>query len=255
METSKDIQEAEGHLKEASAEVNQAVKDLERAEQNLERAQAELEEAEHHRVIHFWLDGEPEETSQEVWTPNAIIQQFGKKDPATHYLVQLKGDETITYKDKGAEPIKLHEGEKFQIISTGPTPVSDGSTRLGAPGFIDGLRALGYNPSTVPDKPDHVMIDYMVETGQFAGKRVRLGFIVPADFPITPPSGPHVSPHIHPIKAGGDHPLGGIGDSPSFSQAPGDAWQYWSRPFTNWGATKKTVAVYMNHIFQLWHTQ
>jgi len=33
---------------------------------------------------------------------------------------------------------------------------------------------------------------------------------VPSDFPNTPPTGPHVSPHIHAICQGGVHPAGGI---------------------------------------------
>jgi hypothetical protein len=77
----------------------------------------------HHHEIHFFVDGEPAETDQKELTPNQIIKNFGDKDPATHYLVQV-GPPRISYQGKGDEPIKLHNGERFQIISTGPTPVS-----------------------------------------------------------------------------------------------------------------------------------
>ena len=79
----------------------------------------------HHREIHFTVDGEPCETDQRELTPNQIITQFGHKDPKTHYLVQIEGQHhRISYQGKGDEPIELHDGMRFQIISTEPTPVS-----------------------------------------------------------------------------------------------------------------------------------
>jgi hypothetical protein len=78
----------------------------------------------HHHEIHFFVDGEPHETDKRDLTPNEIIKDFGEKDPATHYLVRIEGHHRISYEGKGNEPIKLHDGERFQIVSTGPTPVS-----------------------------------------------------------------------------------------------------------------------------------
>lgn len=74
--------------------------------------------------IHFFVDGEPYETLEHDLTPNDILRKFAEKDPATHYLVQIQGNHRISYQDKGNEPIKMHEGMRFQVISTGPTPVS-----------------------------------------------------------------------------------------------------------------------------------
>lgn len=74
--------------------------------------------------IHFFVDGEPFETVQREWTPNAIIRKFGEKDPATHYLVRIEGQHRQSYEGKGEDPIEIHNGERFQIVSTGPTPVS-----------------------------------------------------------------------------------------------------------------------------------
>jgi len=37
--------------------------------------------------------------------------------------------------------------------------------QTGAEYFLQGLRDLGYEPVTLPDKPEHVVIDYAVESG------------------------------------------------------------------------------------------
>lgn len=124
--------------------------------------------------------------------------------------------------------------------------------------FIDGLREMGFNPTALSGKSDHIFFDYAVKIGSHKGKTVRLGFIVPQDFPLTCPTGPHVSPHIHTINPsqGSGHPKGGVHPSPIFENGDvGGQWQYWSRPFTDWAKTKKTVTVYMNHIWRLWETQ
>ena len=116
--------------------------------------------------------------------------------------------------------------------------------------FTQGIEELGYSPVASDGRPDHIVIDYVVPVGRFAGQKVQLGFIVPPDFPMTPPSGAHVSPQIHPLLSGGTHPTGGIHASPF-----GGEWQYWSRPFQNWAQSKMTVAAFMNHIWRLWETQ
>ena len=163
----------------------------------------------------------------------------------------------MSFQGKGAIPIRIHEGERFQIISIGPTPVSDINVGTGVDGFLRGLTALGYSPTGLSGKPDHIVFDYAVATGSHAGKIVRLGLVVPADFPLTPPGGPHVSPLIHPFSPNGAHPSGHIHESHSqpFREGAGGLWQYWSRPFTEWGQNKKTVAAYMSHIWRLWDSQ
>jgi len=208
----------------------------------------------HQHVIHIFVDGEKYEATQEMMTPNEIIQEFGQKDPALHYLVQIHGNEKTSYEGKGDTPIGLHNGMKFQIISTGPCTVSD-IPRTGVETFLLGLTELGYCPMTLPGKHDHVVIDYVVPCGKFVDKKVRLGFIVPTDFPVTIPSGPHVSPHIHPAMSGGQHPTGGIHASKQFQESTGEEWQYWSRPVSDWASRRKTVASYMSHIWRLWDTQ
>jgi hypothetical protein len=124
----------------------------------------------------------------------------------------------------------------------------------GVEAFSAGLIAIGYEPVFLMGYPDHISIRYTVESGKFVGQDVHIGFIVPSDFPVTPPTGPHVSPHIHPLKQDGLHPTGAVHASP-FSQATGTAWQYWSRPFVEWAKSRRTVAVYLSHIWRLWDSQ
>ena len=70
--------------------------------------------------IHFKVDGEFFETTKRELTPNEIIKDFAHKDPATHYLVQIEGHHRESFQGKGDVPIKMHDGMKFQVISTGP---------------------------------------------------------------------------------------------------------------------------------------
>jgi len=114
--------------------------------------------------------------------------------------------------------------------------------------FTDQLRSHGYDPVELGD--GKVAFDYIIPVGQFAGKTIKLGFIVGEDFSLNPPSGPHVSPELLPRQAGGSHPSGGIHESQF-----GNGWQYWSRPFPNWNRTDRTVRAYMSHIRHLFDTQ
>ena len=262
MENIEELKQAEAHLQRAEAALETARRDERTAQASEEAALheirdavVELHEAEHHhREIHFKVDGEACVTREHELTPNEIIREFGKKDPATHYLVEIKGDHKESYKGKGDVEIKMRDGMNFQIVSTGPTPVSDS---CGSRGFVEGLRELGYDAAALGEGADHVVFDYAVQVGSRAGERVRLGVVVPRDFPNTPPGGPHVSPGIHPIHQSNDqpHPTGGVHPSAEFQRLAGGSWQYWSRPFQNWGQTKRTVTVYMAHIWRLWETQ
>lgn len=250
-----EIVKAREEIEQAGAEIKQGVNNLEEAEAHLKQAEEGLEHGHHHKEVHFWVDGEPFETCDSKTTPNEIIQKYGERDPAQNYLVQIKGHgKDISYKDKGAVPIVIKEGERFQIISVGPAPVSDGRTRVGVQAFMAGLKEAGYDPEPVPGKENHVAFAYRVQSGKFAGKGVHIGLVVPADFPMTAPTGPHVSPPIHPNKSGGTHPTGGVQNSP-FVGFRGQTWQYWSRPLKQWGQTKKTVDVYLGHLWKLWDTQ
>jgi hypothetical protein len=121
---------------------------------------------------------------------------------------------------------------------------------VGAQDFIQQLDALGYK---VEDKGDgKVALPYTVPVGKFAGKEITLGFVVPGDFPLTPPSGPHVSPRLLPPNTSSQqHPAGGVHESAPF----GPEWEYWSRPFPGWARTDRTARAYLAHIRNLFATQ
>lgn len=213
--------------------------------------------ADKEHVIHIQVDGDPEQATQAVMTAVEIISTFTEHDPNQTYLVMIHGNNKVSYKDTPNQPIELKNGMRFQTVSLGPTPVSDGSGLVGVAAFIAGLKDLGHEPRSLPGKTDHVYFDYTVESGSKAGTQVRLGFIVPDDFPVTTPSGPHVSPRVFPIKTDGQHPHGAIHTSQAepFESGAGGEWQYWSRPVRDWGARRKSVASYMSYIWSLWHTQ
>ena len=257
MEPIDEVKQAEADLEKAEDELEEAHAEEEAALKHIQEAVEELREAEkRHHEIDFTVDGEDYKTAERWMTPNHIIREYGKKDPATNYLVRIQGTHKESYQGRGDEKIEIHEHEAFQIVSTGPTPVSD---TTGTAAFADGLRALGYTPVAFPQAPELVIFDYPVEIGRFKGQTVRLGFAVPPDFPNTTPSGPHVSPPVLPIHPSNDlpHPVGGVhaGMSQSFVQHAAGQWEYWSRPCQNWGQSKKTTASYMAYIWRLWETQ
>ncbi|MGH9326021.1 MAG: hypothetical protein ACRD2B_04950 [Terriglobia bacterium] len=207
-DTGNDLEAAEAHLHRAEADLGAAQMAERKAENEIDAAVHEIREAEDHsHEIHFTVDGEEYETHHRKLTANQIISEFGKQDPATNYLVEIQGTHKVSYQGKGDEEIKLRDCMSFQIISTGPKPVSDSTWAVA---FAEGLRTLGYEPQALPNLPDHVFFNYLVEIGRFVGQTVRLGFIVPPDFPNIPPGGPHVSPHIQPIHPANDvpHPTG-----------------------------------------------
>lgn len=115
--------------------------------------------------------------------------------------------------------------------------------------FVDGLRSLGHEVREVGN--NRVTFPYKIPSGRFSDQAIELGFVVPPDFPLNPPGGPHVSPQLLPITGGGGaHPTGGVHASDF-----GSTWEYWSRPLLNWQTTKRTVRDVMAHVRHLFDTQ
>jgi hypothetical protein len=118
--------------------------------------------------------------------------------------------------------------------------------------FGHGLRKLGLDPEEFAD--GRIIFPYNIPAGPQQGQAIRLGFVVGDDFPLNPPSGPHLSPRLLPINtAGGLHPLASIHESPTF----GSDWEYWSRPYPNppgWANTDRSVKVYLKYIEHLFRT-
>jgi hypothetical protein len=114
--------------------------------------------------------------------------------------------------------------------------------------FITELTQLGYQVEDL--EGDRVAIAYEIPCGPKTGQKIKLGFAIPGDFPLTPPSGPHVSPLLLPLNPqSGAHPNCGIHASPF-----GGDWQYWSRPLSHWAQTKRTVKDVLAHVRHLFDT-
>src|ERR1035441_8749847 len=80
----------------------------------VEEAVREIREVEHHQPkIHFTLDGKKYETCLREATPNQIIADFGKQDPAPNYWVEIQGTHKISYQGKGDLEIKLRDGSSW----------------------------------------------------------------------------------------------------------------------------------------------
>ncbi len=69
------------------------------------------------------FDNEPLRLPDDHMTPNEILT-VGGLDPATHYLVEKQGRHQIEYKGKGDDEIRVHDGDVFVSVSTGPTTTS-----------------------------------------------------------------------------------------------------------------------------------
>ncbi|PSR35707.1 MAG: hypothetical protein C7B44_12810 [Sulfobacillus thermosulfidooxidans] len=110
--------------------------------------------------------------------------------------------------------------------------------------FIQPLQQL---VGTVNVQGNKVDFEYIVPLGTFRGRKVRIGFEVPSDFPLVPPGGPHVSPQLIPINQNG-----ATHQTRAHPSSFGADWEYWSRPFANeWNKTDKTVKTYMSYIRKL----
>jgi hypothetical protein len=126
---------------------------------------------------------------------------------------------------------------------------------MGPDEFLRQLKELGFEPTM--HEGNRATFPFVIPIGRFAGKAIRLGLVIGSDFPLTCPSGPHISPSMLPIHPSNDvpHPAGGIHESDFTAVVGGDTWQYWSRPFNGWGGSAKTVRVYMAHLNNLFDSQ
>jgi len=74
-------------------------------------------------VFHYTVDGEEQSTSDHTMTAIQIMERAGV-DPNSHYLVQMVGNNRVSYKDNPSEQIKMHNHMVFFTNSLGSTPVS-----------------------------------------------------------------------------------------------------------------------------------
>jgi hypothetical protein len=103
--------------------------------------------------------------------------------------------------------------------------------------FVDFLtEVVRTHPDAVVAAGDLVVFSYAIPVGERLADQVRIGLSRPADWPLSCPPGPHVSPRL-------GHPAGNVHDSPL-----GSDWEYWSRPFNGWADSPRTFRAYMAHV-------
>jgi hypothetical protein len=75
------------------------------------------------KTIEILIDGEPYEIDERELTVGELLALAGR-DPASFYLVEIKGQrEREPHKDAD-ERIRVHPNSKFVTVSCGETPVS-----------------------------------------------------------------------------------------------------------------------------------
>ncbi len=104
------------------------------------------------------------------------------------------------------------------------------------------LTELGLQPEILNNV--YVAFKFKVPHGRFRGQEIEIALEAP-QFPLNPPSGPYIKPHLMPFTGGGGvHPTGGIHQR----NLPTEEWQYWSRPFSNWNNSEKNAKEYLAFI-------
>lgn len=118
---------------------------------------------------------------------------------------------------------------------------------------ITDLRALGYRPRE--HEPGFVTFDYAPELGPLAGETITLGLRPPPSFPIDPPGGLLVRPRLLPEGTpSSEHPYGGVHPA-SVGGVQDPSFQYWSRPYSGWHTSARTVRSYLDdHVRRLFAT-
>lgn len=84
----------------------------------------------------------------------------------------------------------------------------------------------------------YIVNDYQVPNGQNAGKRIRMAFPIPTDYPSTAPYGVHL---------GAGHCL--TGSIPGVNaSALGGEWQFWSRRMIGWDTGRRNSQYYVDNV-------
>lgn len=76
------------------------------------------------KTVEFTIDGEPFTTAEKTLTARELLVDYIRLDPATHYLIWVRGREQTSYEGDPDAVIEIHEKQVFITASLGPTPVS-----------------------------------------------------------------------------------------------------------------------------------
>lgn len=121
---------------------------------------------------------------------------------------------------------------------------------IGKEAFVLGLKELGYTAEDLG--PSRVAFPYTIKDGRFKDRAIKVGIDVPADFNVTCPTGPHISPCLIPMNPSG------AGNDRAATSPFGSEWQYLSRPFRDqqqgWNRTGRDVKAYLHHVRQILDT-
>ncbi|HEX8099932.1 MAG TPA: hypothetical protein VF660_06995 [Actinomycetota bacterium] len=77
--------------------------------------------ADHHKVIHYKVNGELQDSTDRKPKVRTILSQAGFEPPEDYELTRDNGNHTFKSLD---DEVPLHEGETFTATFTGPTPTS-----------------------------------------------------------------------------------------------------------------------------------
>jgi hypothetical protein len=75
------------------------------------------------KVIHYTVDGDPQETTEHQLKVRQILEKAGLKPAADYYLVEYEGKAEKRFEDLDKE-IHMHDGQVFVGVRRGPVPVS-----------------------------------------------------------------------------------------------------------------------------------
>lgn len=191
------------------------------------------------------VDGEEVEIPRKNVTPRQILE-FAELDPTQRYLIERRGNRTISYRDNPDEEITVHQNQIFLTGRLGPVAVAFAQ---GSQLFAAQLRDLGYE---VTVDGNWVEFDYEVPGGRYSGATVRKAISVPPNFPSTPPKGFDFKPRFpdRPVNEGAQHPL-----RSHPSDRFGRGGEHWSRPHPSWNAEAvKDARAYLAWARTLWMT-
>lgn len=71
------------------------------------------------KTITVTVDGESIDISRKNGTPRIILEAAGL-DPSTRYLIEKRGNNTISYRDNPDEELNVHQSHAFLTGRCGP---------------------------------------------------------------------------------------------------------------------------------------
>jgi|GEM_PF-4317949 len=79
--------------------------------------------SENEKTFTVTVDGESVEIPRKGVTASRILEAAGL-DPTVRYLIEKKGNRTISYKDRPDALVKVHQNQVFLTGRVGPVPVA-----------------------------------------------------------------------------------------------------------------------------------